>query len=104
MAKAIIRAGICGFDTEITAESDDMMTAVLHISSECPAYESLKNQPFEVDAVANCFSKVGLNEVYGLFRDTCKHAACPVPAGALKAVEVACGFALPSDANIKLSK
>jgi hypothetical protein len=32
------------------------------------------------------------------------HSACPVPAGILKAVEVAAGLALPKDAAIKVSK
>lgn len=103
MAKAIINAGVCGFVTEITAESDDMITAVLQISSDCPAYAALKDKSIEVDAITSCFSKVGQNEVYDLFRDTCKHAACPIPAGALKAVEIACELALPCDVSITLS-
>ena len=32
------------------------------------------------------------------------HAACPVPAGIVKAVEVAAGLALPKDASIRLIK
>jgi hypothetical protein len=32
----------------------------------------------------------------------CKHAACPVPSGIVKAVEVASGLALPKDASIKV--
>lgn len=33
-----------------------------------------------------------------------RHAACPVPAGIIKAVEVAAGLALPADATIKISE
>ena len=33
-----------------------------------------------------------------------RHAACPVPVGIIKAVEVAVGLALPADATIKVSK
>jgi hypothetical protein len=32
----------------------------------------------------------------------CKHAACPVPSGIIKAIEVASGLALPKDALIKV--
>jgi len=34
----------------------------------------------------------------------CKHAACPVPSGIIKAIEVAAGLALPKDASIQVSK
>ena len=34
----------------------------------------------------------------------CTHAACPVPVGIIKAIEVEAGLALPTDAEIKLSK
>ena len=32
----------------------------------------------------------------------CKHTACPVPSGILKAIEVASGLALPKDASIEV--
>jgi hypothetical protein len=34
----------------------------------------------------------------------CTHAACPVPVGIIKAIEVEAGLALPVDASIKVSK
>jgi hypothetical protein len=34
----------------------------------------------------------------------CKHAACPVPSGIIKAVEVASGLALPKNASIQVSQ
>ncbi len=34
----------------------------------------------------------------------CSHAACPVPVGIIKAVEVEAGLALPEDAHIKVSR
>ncbi|MCC6955902.1 MAG: hypothetical protein IT316_03850 [Anaerolineales bacterium] len=34
----------------------------------------------------------------------CNHAACPVPVGIIKAVEVESNLALPADVSIKLSK
>ena len=34
----------------------------------------------------------------------CTHAACPVPVGIIKAVEVEAKLALPADVSIKLTK
>ncbi|MGD8652001.1 MAG: hypothetical protein PVF92_07925, partial [Desulfobacterales bacterium] len=34
----------------------------------------------------------------------CKHAACPVPSGIIKAIEVASGLALPKDASITVTQ
>ena len=34
----------------------------------------------------------------------CKHAACPVPSGIIKAIEVAAGLALPKDAHIEVAQ
>jgi hypothetical protein len=34
----------------------------------------------------------------------CSHAACPVPVGIIKAIEVEAHLALPADVTIKLSK
>ena len=34
----------------------------------------------------------------------CAHAACPVPVGIVKAIEVEAGLALPADVTIKISK
>ena len=34
----------------------------------------------------------------------CAHAACPVPVGIVKAIEIAAGLNLPADVAIKLSK
>ncbi|MHB1443957.1 MAG: DUF6951 family protein [Candidatus Humimicrobiaceae bacterium] len=35
--------------------------------------------------------------MYETCRKYCKHAACPVPSGIIKAIEVACRLALPKD-------
>jgi hypothetical protein len=34
----------------------------------------------------------------------CTHAACPVPVGIIKAIELEAGMTLPADVTIKLSK
>ncbi|MCL2045184.1 MAG: hypothetical protein FWG88_02200 [Oscillospiraceae bacterium] len=104
MSKVIVRAGVCGFTTEINVESEDSMTAKVSISSQCPAYAHFDGEPIELDAYECCFGKVGEGGVYELLSETCLHAACPVPSAVLKAVEVACGLALPADVSMTIEK
>lgn len=40
--------------------------------------------------------------VWELAAKHCPHAACPVPVGILKAVEVEAGLALPADVSIEI--
>jgi len=102
MARALIKAGICGFTTEIIATSHDRETASLTVNSECPNYKKLGDELKEIDAITSLFGKVGTDEVYKVCAKHCRHAACPVPCGILKTVEVACGLALPKDIIIKI--
>ena len=104
MAKAKINAGVCGFVTEVETESDDLQNVTIRIQTQCPSLKPLEKEPIEVDGFVECFGKVGEGEVFSQCRKYCKHAACPVPTGIIKAVEVACELALPKDADIEISK
>jgi len=104
MAKAIVNAGVCGRTTEIIAESEDMVNAVIQITSDCTGYSQMEGISYEIDAYAACLSKLGQNKVVEIFREFCIHAACPVPTAALKAIEVACQLALPRNVSIEISK
>ena len=104
MAKATVHAGVCGFTTVIDAESDDGQDVTLQIHTDCPNYKPLEGKTCEADAFEACFAKVGEGFAYELCRPYCKHAACPVPAGIIKAIEAACGLALPREARIEVEK
>lgn len=104
MATVTVNPGVCGFITAIRAESEDMQNAVLDIQTDCPYIKAMAGELKEVDGFTECFAKVGDGEVYKAAKKYCKHAACPVPSGMLKAVEVACGLALPKDVEFKISK
>jgi len=103
MAKVTINPGICGFKTVIKAVSTDGQHAEVKINTACP---NLK--PFEqlttLDAYNECFKRPFETEVYKLANDCVKHPACPVPCGMIKALEVACGLALPKDVQISVEK
>src|SRR6056297_1729126 len=100
MTKVRIDAGVCGFITEVTAESDDGQNVRLDFSSTCPhvmkAAESLKL----VDAYVEIFAKPAQTQTYAELSAHLPHAACPVYAGVLKAIEAAAGLALPRPASI----
>lgn len=104
MAKATIMAGVCGFKTEVLAQKSQGFNVSLEINSDCPAFSDLNEQLTEVDGMSCIMDKVGQGPVYEACRVSCKHSACPVPMGIIKAVEVEAGLALPKDASVTVTK
>ena len=102
MARAEIQPGICGFSTTVEARMNGTH-CTLSIKSDCELIQKLAERlrrvdPFEatgLDSRPSCI----LKEAIGLC-----HAACPVPAGIVKAIEVEVGLALPADAHIAVSR
>jgi hypothetical protein len=104
MAKAEIHSGICGFSTQVEAVMQDGMCQ-LHITSACKGIQKLADQIPQVDPYREIsFRGQGPQILQAAASKTCPHPACPVPAGIIKAVEVAAGLALPADVTIHLSK
>jgi|LGVF01.2.fsa_nt_gb uncharacterized protein (DUF111 family) len=104
MSKATIYAGVCGFTTVVNAEKSGRNDVSLKITSDCPAYKDLDEKLSQVNAMTCSFNKVGTGQIYEVCQQTCKHGACPVPAGIIKAVEIAGGLALPKNVTISLEK
>ena len=99
MAKVTVNPGVCGFKTVISANSEDMQNAILEITTECPYIKAMGEELKVVDGFTECFSGFGDGEVCKAAAKHCKHPSCPVPSAVLKAVEVACRLALPSDVS-----
>lgn len=104
MAKAEIFAGICGFKTVVEATKVGKEACALSITSDCPAIQRLAEQLTQVNPLEEISFAGSLPKTLQLGMIHCSHAACPVPVGIIKAVEVAAGLALPSEVTIKLSK
>lgn len=104
MAKAEIEAGNCGYTTTVEATADEMRRVTLHIESECAAVRRMAEHLTEVDPFQNISFRRGMPPVLELGATYCSHAACPVPVGIIKAIEVAAGVALPGEAKIVVSK
>ena len=104
MTVAKIHPGICGMITEIRAKSEDGQNVNLEISSSCPSIAALNDTLSSVDAYQVCFAKFSESPVYKKAEESFKHAACPVPAGIVKAVEAEAGLALPKDVIMTIEK
>ncbi len=102
MARAVIHSGICGFTTRIEATpSGDGLSVDLTISSDCAAVQKVAAELSQVNAFREITYRGEGPQVLALARRL-NHTACPVPAGIIKAVEVAAGLALPASASIEL--
>ncbi len=102
MAKAGIKAGVCGKTTEVDAAMDGKICNIV-IKSDCTAIQKLAEELKQVNPMMEIAFKPKTPTVIEMGMRHCFHAACPVPAGIIKAVEVAAGYALPVDAGITVS-
>lgn len=103
MSKAEIKAGICGFSAKVRAQMNGR-NCRLTIESECPSVMKLAEELQEVDPFQEITFRGDGPQALALGAKHCRHTACPVPVGIIKAIEVEAGLALPSDATITLSK
>ena len=103
MAKAEIFAGNCGFSTQVEAEMNGQKCE-LKITSECAAIQRMAEELIEVNPYQEISFRRAMPKIHEIGIKHCTHAACPVPVGILKAVEISAGLALPADVAIQLSK
>ena len=104
MAKVQVSPGVCGLETTILAVADDDQAVTLTVESACPYILAMAAAIPEVDGYKEVFGKLGDGEIYKAAHEHCRHPACPVPAGFVKSVEVACGLALPRDVKMTVTK
>lgn len=103
MAKAEINAGICGFNTTVETTMDGDVCKV-SIHSECDAIQRLAAALTEVNPYQEISSRRKTPQTLEMGAKFCTHAACPVPVGIIKAIEVEAQLALPADVTIKVSR
>lgn len=103
MATAEIFAGNCGFSTKVEATMDGK-TCKLSITSECAAIQKMAAELTEVNPFQEISFRRAMPAIHAAGHKFCTHAACPVPVGIVKAVEVEAKLALPTDVTIKLAK
>ncbi|MCE9614755.1 MAG: hypothetical protein K8T26_10800 [Lentisphaerae bacterium] len=105
-ALVVVEAGICGFQTRIHADSDDTQNVTFTIDSDCQ-----KAQAFGAALVANGpvdgYAEIGAGADGVVLTTAREHlkgccAACAVPVGAFKVMQVAAGVALPKDVTLRI--
>jgi glycosyltransferase A (GT-A) superfamily protein (DUF2064 family) len=104
MVTTVVDAGICGFKTTITADSDDGQNVSMEIKSDCPDIQAMSESLKQVDAYGAVFGPMTDSPVYKLAAEHCSHAACPVPMGIIKTLEAACSLALPKNVSVTIKK
>jgi hypothetical protein len=103
MAKAEIYPGNCGFSATVETHKEGK-TVKIAITSQCTAIQKLAQELTEADPMHEISFRRGTPRILELGAKYCTHAACPVPVGIVKAVELEAGLALPGDVTIKLTK
>lgn len=103
MVKATINAGVCGFITVVTAESDDVQNVSFRIESDCENIVKLAENLPAVDG----YEEIGAGfdgRIHTTVREHLRGccSGCVVPCGIFKAMQVAAGLALPSPASINI--
>ena len=103
--KTNVEAGICGFKTEVTADSQDMQNVSFNIVTDCETISKLAKELTEVDSYNEI--KEGFDgKLYGIIRKNLTGccSGCAVPVGIFKSMQVAANLALPKDITIKIKK
>ena len=103
--KTNVEAGICGFKTEVTANSEDTQNVSFDIITDCETIGKLAKDLTEVDSY-NEIKEGFEGKLYGIIRKNLKGccSGCAVPVGIFKSMQVAANLALPKDVTIKIKK
>jgi hypothetical protein len=103
MAKVVVHSGACGFTSVVRAEKAPDRTVDIAVESGCAMVQKMAA---EITRLGRRDALTGIlhNPVYLAAGKHLKHAACPVPAAVLKALEVEAGLNVAKDATIVFEK
>lgn len=103
MTKVMIEPGICGFVTQVLADSEDQLEVKLKVKSGCKSIKEMMEELGDTfDAYELCIRKPGEGPLFDYAKEHFPvHVACPVINGIIKAAEAECRLALKKDVSIK---
>jgi hypothetical protein len=106
-ALVVVTAGICGFQTRIHAESDDAQNVTFKIVSGCEKARKF-TEAVMAQGPVDGYAELGAGADGVVLTTAREHlkgccAACAVPIGTFKAMQVAAGVALPKDVTLAIS-
>jgi hypothetical protein len=96
MTRLKIQPGACGMEVLVEVSQKEKKTFTARITSECPMVVRLGEELGEM-SMMDAFKRLTETPVYVKGAACLKHAACPVPSGILKALEVEAGLAVARD-------
>lgn len=99
--RVLVDAGVCKMKTLIIAEANDMGLVELKIKSDCPNILRMSWGLEPLSPYAEVEAEFHKSEVYRLANESIPHTACPVPAGIIKALEVAGDLGLKRECSIR---
>ena len=103
VCKVTVDAGVCKMKTVIIATMNpDTGMVDLNIQSDCADVLKLSWMAKSICPYTEVEAPMNETEVYKAASEALHHAACPVPCGIIKAIEVAGGMGLKRDVNIKV--
>ncbi len=103
MTIVVITSGACGFTVTVTAKKGKDRIIEVVLETDCEMVKKMQPDIAAVDRMATLGS-FGTGPVHHSAAKHLKHAACPVPSGILKAIEVETGMNVPKDATIIFRK
>ena len=105
MVKTRVEAGICGFVTEIEANSEDSQHVSFKINTDCEKIENLSEKLTSYDAyneIRDGFDGELFKAIRSELKGCC--SGCAVPVGLFKSMQVAAMVALPKNILITITK
>lgn len=105
MVKTKVEAGICGFVTEIEANSEDSQYVSFKVDTNCEKISNLGKKLTTYDACNEI--KDGFDgELFKVIREELKGccSGCAVPVGLFKSIQVAAMVVLPKNISITITK
>ena len=103
MTRVVVASGACGFTAVIRAEKSPERTVDISVVSGCAMVQKMAAEIARLSR-RDALTAILHNPVYLAAGRHLKHAACPVPAAVLKALEVEAGLNVPKDATITFEK
>ena len=103
MTQVTVEAGICGFSVLVSVQRDKDRNLHISLDTECEMVKKMAEDISFLEFRAP-FAAIMHNPVYKSASKNLKHAACPVPSGIVKAIEVELGVCLPRPVSITFEK
>ncbi len=103
MITVVVNSGACGYAVTISAEKNANGKISISLETDCDMVKKMQADIAQLDKTA-AFVRFESNPVYRSASKHLKHAACSVPSGILKALEVAADLNVPKDVTIAFVK